>query len=361
MYSSAVNDDAGARVVSDRVKSAEIDLGAYVVGGCFAGATGTALVALSDGTAATVTPSAFESSKPVIHELPEICLTAMADADGAGLLMGLANGELAMLRADGAPETLATVNKGWIERLAVHTPTGRRACSVKRTVYVVALDGDVFAAFGDHASTPTGLAFSPDGNCLAASRYDGVSVWDLQTGALAQDLSWHGSHTAVTWSPDGKFIVTAMQDKELHCWRVSDGKSMRMSGYPAKIRSLSWAMNGQYLCVSGADVVTSWDFGGNGPSGKPPLELGYVYNGIAVQVAAHPEEPWVAAGYDGGSVLVGHIVAGDAVLTRPPGGGAISALSWSADGTQLLVGTADGAVSRIEASETAPGLLTLSS
>jgi WD40 repeat protein len=55
---------------------------------------------------------------------------------------------------------------------------------------------------------------------------------------LWKTFEWHGSHTAVSWSPDGKFIVTAMQDREMHCWRWRDRESMRMSGYPSKIRAL---------------------------------------------------------------------------------------------------------------------------
>ena len=44
---------------------------------------------------------------------------------------------------------------------------------------------------------------------------------------------------AISFSPDGRFLVTAMQEPTLHGWRMVDGKHMRMAGYSAKVRSIS--------------------------------------------------------------------------------------------------------------------------
>ena len=64
--------------------------------------------------------------------------------------------------------------------------------------------------------------------------------------------------------PDGKYIVTAMQENELHGWRVSDGADMRMSGYPTKVKSMSWLPKGRYLATGGAESVVCWPFHGKG-------------------------------------------------------------------------------------------------
>ena len=122
---------------------------------------------------------------------------------------------------------------------------------------------------------------------------------------------------------------------------------MRMSGYPSKIRSLSWSADGDYLVASGADTVTSWSFSGKGPSGRPPLEFGYVFNGIVTQVAAHPAARVAAGGYDDGTVMIGAIETGDALIARKAGGGAVSALEWLPDGMTLIAGTERGLVSVI--------------
>ena len=141
----------------------------------------------------------------------------------------------------------------------------RRAYGVVNR-WVLDRDGSELARFDDHPSTVAGLAFSKDGSQIACAHYEGISVHHIDEPARRTDkLDWHGSHTLVTWSPDGKFIVSAMQENEMHCWRMPEGKGMRMSGYPKKIRALSWTADGKFLAASGADTVTSWSFAGKGP------------------------------------------------------------------------------------------------
>ena len=47
-------------------------------------------------------------------------------------------------------------------------------------------------------------------------------------------------HGAVTFSPDEKYLVTAMQENALHGWRLRDKGNLAMAGYPAKIKSFTW-------------------------------------------------------------------------------------------------------------------------
>ena len=50
---------------------------------------------------------------------------------------------------------------------------------------------------------------------------------------------------------------------------------MRMSGYPAKVKSLSWSSKGKWLASSGAQAAIVWPFQAkDGPMGKAPVELG---------------------------------------------------------------------------------------
>jgi WD40 repeat protein len=210
-------------------------------------------------------------------------------------------------------------------------------------VLVLDAAGVVVAEHDGHASTVAGLAFSGDGTRIAASHYGGVTVWPADRGdAIGERLEWHGSHLAVAWSPDSAFIATAMQEKELHAWRMPHGKSLRMSGYPAKIRSLSWTPDGRYLAVGGADSVTAWDFGDGGPSGKAPLEFGYVFNQVVTEVAASPADGMIAGAYDDGAVMIGDPASGEAMIARAGDGAAVTRLVWSDDGGTLLAGSAKG-------------------
>ena len=66
-----------------------------------------------------------------------------------------------------------------------------------------------------------------------------------------------------------------MQENALHGWKLADGKHMRMTGYPAKVKSLSWSAKGKWLASSGAPAAILWPFQAkDGPMGKAPMELG---------------------------------------------------------------------------------------
>jgi WD40 repeat protein len=126
---------------------------------------------------------------------------------------------------------------------------------------------------------------------------------------------------------------------------------MRMTGYPAKTRSLSWSPDGKWLASSGADAAVLWPFQSkDGPMGKAPREIGL--RSVRVdRVAFHPTAPVVALGYLDGCILLARLGDNSELLVRPPpeGGDTVTALAWSRNGRHLAFGTADGAA----------GLLTL--
>ena len=253
---------------------------------------------------------------------------------------------------DGETTEIAAVAGRWVEPIAVSRASGLCAAVFGKTVSLFAQDGRAVGAF-DHANTVGGLAFDPKGRRIAAAHYGGVSLWWAKPSTQKpKRLSWSGSHLDLTWSPDGKYIVTAMQENELHGWRVSDSSHMRMSGYPTKVKSMSWLPKGRYLATGGAESVVCWPFHGkDGPMGKAPLDLGRGFEGVVTVVAAHPRHDVVAAGYEDGATILVQIDRADSVLVKRPGKGAVIALAWSTDGQHLALGTESGFVGRISLSD----------
>ena len=102
---------------------------------------------------------------------------------------------------------------------------------------------------------------------------------------------------------------------------------MRMTGYPAKTRSLSWSHDGAWLATSGADAAVVWPFKDkDGPMGKAPRECG-VREARATMVAFHPKALVVAIGYaDGARVGCAASRTRRKFPVRHPGDGPISAL-----------------------------------
>ena len=313
---------------------APIDAGAPVTAAAFLGAT--PVLALGDGAVLL----GAEAPKRVDAHPDAAVLTAVADRNR--FVTGGDDGRVVSTTPDGSSETIGTEKGGWIDALALH-PTGGVAWASGRNVRSRANGGEVKStAVG---SSVRGLAFAPKGYRLALSHYNGASLWFPNSSEAPQLLEWKGSHLDVMWSPDGRFVVTSMQENAMHGWRVADSKHMRMSGYPAKPRSLSWSPDGNWLATSGAEACVVWPFDGkDGPMGKAPRECGVRPVRVS-QVAFHPRAAVLALGYEDGFILMVRLKDNSEILIRKeqPDEGAVSALAWNGLGTQLLFGTRNGA------------------
>ena len=146
----------------------------------------------------------------------------------------------------------------------------------------------------------------------------------------------------MTFSPDGRFLVTAMQEPTLHGWRLADGNNMRMSGYAAKVRSMSWSADGEALATSGANELIVWPFHGkDGPMGKAPRVMAPAAARVST-VACHPGKEVMAVGYEDGLALAGPHGRRRRSAGAAARRGTHPALAWHPAGTALAFGTEDG-------------------
>jgi WD40 repeat protein len=260
--------------------------------------------------------------------------------DGERLVTGGDDGKVVAFDAAGKASVLAQDAKHrWIDHVALG-PNGALAWSAGKNAFARTGAGEPRTV--ELPSTPGGLAFAPKGVRLAIAHYNGASLWFPKTAAEPERLEWKGSHLSVSFSPDGKFLITSMQEPMLHGWRVADRKHMRMSGYSAKVRSLDWSADGKWLASAGAEQLILWPFQSkDGPMGKPPRMLA-PYPARAVIVSCHPREPVVAVGYADGLLLLVRIEDGAEILAKKPGAAPVTALGWRSDGAALAFGTEDG-------------------
>jgi hypothetical protein len=117
---------------------------------------------------------------------------------------------------------------------------------------------------------------------------------------------------------------------------------MRMAGYPAKVKSLSWTADARFLYTSAQPVFTAWPFAGKGPEGKPPLQFGEEGAGLMTVVAAHPAAEFVTGGYDSGELQLGDIKTRRSAVLKMSDGSPVTCLAWSPDGWRLAAGNEAG-------------------
>jgi WD40 repeat protein len=317
--------------LADRVRS--VDAGGPVVGAHFLGSTPVFVL----GEEALLFVGNDGEQRASVHA--GAILNSVSD--GKRIISGGDDGRLVETTSDGEHRELASDGrKRWIDHVALG-PDGSVAWSAGKTAHVRTAKGELRVF--DAPSTVAGIAYAPKGFRVAIAHYNGVTLWFPNAGgAKPEFLEWKGSHLGVTISPDGKFVITAMQEPTLHGWRLADAKHMRMSGYSTRVRSLSWTANGDFLATSGSEQLILWPFDGkDGPMGRQPKILARAETRVTT-VASHPRQPVVAVGYADGTVKLVRINDDALILTRQSDGQPVSALAWDSTGQTLAFGTDSG-------------------
>ncbi len=298
--------------------------------------SGLAIFALGDGTIR------WEDGRQVqAHDGAILC--AAAHPSGEGVITGGDDGRLVWSRPAG-PETLAEIKGRWIDVVASSAASNLIAFAAGREVLVRDAMDPKFAVTLAHERTVGGLDFDPKGRRLAAATYGGAALWYAR---IAEQkplfLKWAGSHVLVAFSPDGRFLVSAMQENELHGWRLADGSNMRMGGYPSKVKSLVFLDRGRLMATSGAAGAVIWPFGGSsGPMGKQAAEVGYQEGALVTRIAALPDASRVFAGLSDGRVWSCELGGTKVDHLKTEKGEPISALAVSPDGRRAAWGDEAG-------------------
>lgn len=298
----------------------------------------------SDGAGMEVLPPKGPPSMPkrvAAHGETGACLSLVGVAEeGGGFLSGGDDGRLVHVRSDGSQRTVAEHSGRWIDQVA-SAVSGWRAYAMGRRVCRQSPQPGAAVEQWELPSSVTALAFDPAGKKLAMAHHGGVTIWPNE-GEPTQ-LSWPGYHRALSWSPDGQYLMSGMQENALHGWRIADAGDIEMGGYPGQPRSLSFSGDGRFLATSGAPRVTCWRFDPPGQDSQP-TECGIPSKTPVTVVACHPRHPLIAAGYHNGAVLLTQPGKSEVLFVKGSGGGAVSALAWSTDGASLALGTEGGEI-----------------
>ncbi len=265
-----------------------------------------------------------------------------AAVDPQGRFIVCATDEGRVVRIDPTGELVDIwYGKGcWISDVKVGE-SGAIAWATGKLVHV-AIGSDIRALA--HKSVAAAIAFAPSSGRLAAAHQGGVSIWDLAD--LSQErktLSWPGARVALSWSPDERFILTAMWDASLNAWVVEDGSAITMGRMLARPSQMTWSSDGNWLATSGYYNALLWPFAGSGPVDKGAEPRAFRLD-LVSSVAFHPHSAVLAVGYMDGAVILTDIAGERETLVRPATRIPLSYLCWSNDGKRLAYGERDGVI-----------------
>jgi WD40 repeat protein len=189
---------------------------------------------------------------------PDGTLLASGSHNGAVKLWDVAGGK--ELRVLGEEKPLGAGNMVWS---VAFSPDGRRLASNDGPAVRLwdVAGGKELCTFRGHTEQVVGLAFSPDGKCLASCGNDRtVKVWDVAGARELRTLQGHrGSVSRVAFSPDGARLASCSVDQTAKVWDVASGQELRTLRHESLVADVAFSPDGMRLVTGSGGTLRVWD------------------------------------------------------------------------------------------------------
>jgi WD40 repeat protein/transcriptional regulator with XRE-family HTH domain len=263
--------------------------------------------------------------------------------DGTAIVWDAATGsELLRLPGTTEPGDLVTA-----QRIA-YSPDGQllAACDNQRVVLYSAATGEALQVLAGHQAEVTAVAFSRDGARIASADSVGSAfVWDVTTGASLVELRGHtDAIEGLTFSPDGQWLVTSGNDATMKFWDVTSGALLRDDvGFTGLIDSVAFSPDGTRFAFTTVDGLHVWQLDASAAAdlrASTPQELLAIPDGASVTFS--PDGQRLAAASGATQVKVWEAATGREVLTLVGHTGWVMGVVFSPDGKRLATTSLDG-------------------
>jgi WD40 repeat protein len=117
-----------------------------------------------------------------------------------------------------------------------------------------------------HNDRVTMVCFSPDGQILASTSWDGtLGLWDVKSRRNLALLSGHKKTVnQPVFSPNGRTVATSSEDDTVRLWNLATHREVAVLQHSAIVWPLAFSTDGEWLASGSAGRIHFWH--------APPLE-----------------------------------------------------------------------------------------
>lgn len=237
----------------------------------------------------------------------------------------------------------------WVSTLRV-CPAGRLAAigANDKTVRLIDLETHETIRIKPCGSPVQSVAWSPDGQWLAASFLDGrIVLFDPECNELRRAAPSRDSIRGLVVSPDGgRLAFGTGTDTCIHLWDVASWReAKRFDGQSGSVRCLSWSCDGTVIAAASTDLTIQL----YSVDGRKIAAL-KGNQGRVNALAFHPFGPYLASGGADKTIRLWDVGGARCLQTVNVHEGEVLAVAWSRDGRLLASGSQDDRVAVLEAS-----------
>ena len=226
------------------------------------------------------------------------------------------------------------------------TPDGQRLAvgsGNRVTIYDLTKTNQVLTTITGHRDAVQSLAWSTNGQWLAAGGFRTLSLWDAQSNATRQWTTPVGRVTALIFTPDASTLLSGEaapgRGGSVRAWRVQDNSPV--TEWPAhddSIYGLAISADGKRVATAGGDRVAKiWQW----PSRQ--LEAVLEGHGAAVYGVALSRDGLQAATASADKTVMLWDLKTKLKLTQITShNGGVTGLGWAADDKMLATSSEDG-------------------